>query len=228
MASFVTARNPYGGLVGCSNFPSAATTTPELQSCNPHDAYKAWRPGTKYIWAFCGETHRRGTALGGAVCVCCIAPSIHLDSTEDDDGLGCHTRRPVRCRLPRRPAALQQTQPPASVACLPRSSGFPNGRITACAVQEAETSHSLAAAKCCLVHAATARSTFIAARELLSGGGQPVRRTAPSAGFCMSHRHVVDLRDMARAAGMLMRGRGSDGVIGLVNSPVVATHRRIS
>ncbi len=95
-------------------------------------------------------------------------------------------------------------------------------------MQEAETSHSLAAAKCRLVHAATLNSESRIVGSCCRGGGQPVRRTAASAGFCMSHRHVVDFRDMARAAGMLMRGRGSDGVIGLVNSPAMATHRRIS
>ncbi len=106
---------------------------------------------------------RRGAAFGVRVCVCAASPRQYISIVPTTTGLAATapaTAASARCRLPRRPAALQQSRRTPRIRGLARSSGFPSGRITACAVQEAETSHSLAAAKCCLVHAATASSTF--------------------------------------------------------------------
>ena len=102
---------------------------PLLQSCIPHDAYKAWRPGTKSIFGVSVERCAGEALLSGCVCVCvcCIAPSIHLDST-NDDGLGCHSAgHGGQCALPSpaasRSTAAEQTHPqdpwPCQVKRLP-------------------------------------------------------------------------------------------------------------
>lgn len=113
-----------------------------------------------FLWR---DAQERRCFRGACVCVCAASPRQYISIVPTTTGLAATapaTAASARCRLPRRPAALQQSRRTPRIRGLARSSGFPSGRITACAVQEAETSHSLAAAKCCLVHAATASSTF--------------------------------------------------------------------
>ena len=192
------------------------------------------RHGVRGLSIFGDSVERRtGVALPWEeLCVCAASPRQYISIVPTTTGLAathagqcaavsrgvpqhCSRRTPSIRGLPPRPGqAASRVAGSRPVLCRRRKRAIPLQRQNAAWFMRQQP--------------APARSTVLAARELLSGGGQPVRRTAPSAGFCMSHRHVVDLRDMARAAGMLMRGRGSDGVIGLVNSPAMATHRRIS